>query len=407
MSLQGKRILLGVGGSVSAYKAAEVARAFMKEGAVVDVIPTAAAQKFVTPLLFEALTGRAVHTDVMQMHDGTIPHIELAYAADLVVVCPATADLLSSMAHGRAHDALLATLLSVRAPLVVAPAMETRMWSHPATAANVALLEERGALFVGPVDGALASGRSGKGRLAPIDDIVEAGRAALVDDDLRGHTVVVTAGPTAEDVDPVRFLTNRSTGKMGVALAVAAARRGAQVHLVHGPMSTTVPTLSGLHVHPVRAAQQMCDVVTGLVDDGATLAILAAAVADYTPAQVAEQKIKKTATGGDLDAIPLKRTPDILATLGQARQEMQASTPVLVGFAAETQDVTHNGQKKLAKKKVDLICANDVSGTQSAFGSDDNAVIVLSVDQEPKQLPRMSKADIADAILDEAKRFLP
>ncbi len=404
-TLEGKKILVGVGGSIAAYRACDVIRDLRAAGATVTVAPTKGALAFVTALTFEALSGRAPLIDALEVEDGRIPHIEHAYETDLAVVVPASANLLARMANGIADEALLLTLLSVRAPLVIAPAMETRMWTHPATQKNEQVLRERGAIFVGPVEGPLASGREGKGRLAPVSDIVDACHAAVSKRDLHGKNVVVTAGPTAEDVDPVRFLTNRSSGKMGIALAKAAARRGANVTLVHGPLPTPPPSgaaLGNLRTVAIRSAEDLCQQTTK-ASEFADLVILAAAVADYAPKDVATTKIKKTE--GNLEAIALKRTPDTLATLVEGRGE--ASSPVIVGFAAETGDLETKARAKLARKKCDVICANDVAAEGIGFQSDDNKVTLFFQSGRDVPLPLAPKSKIAEWILDEVLTILP
>ncbi len=397
--LQNKHVLLGVAGSIAAFKACDLARQLVAEGASVRVAPTRSATRFVTPLTFEALTGRPCLTDVLEMDDGRIPHVEQAYEADLAIVAPASANLLAKMAHGMADEALLATLLSVRAPLVVAPAMETRMWQHPATQENVELLRSRGAILVDPDDGKLASGRVGEGRLASLERILEAARRALTEPDLERRHVVITAGPTAEDIDPVRYLTNRSSGRMGFALATAASRRGARVTLVHGRTSAPLPTGQGIEMVPVRSAQEMHDaVMSALEERHVDAAILAAAVADFRPAAVQLEKIKKASGGLD---VAFERTPDILAAVG-ARGER----PVLVGFAAETSDVARNARKKLEQKRCDVICANDVSAPGLGFDSEDNHLVLHFKEGEPKDLGRGSKLTLADGVLDAVRDLL-
>lgn len=391
--LHEKRILLGVGGSIAAYKACELARAMMREGAMVTVAPTRAATRFVTPLTFEGLTGRPCLLDVLDAEGGNIPHVEEAYGADLVVVAPASANLLARMAQGFADEALLATLLSVRAPLLVAPAMESRMWQHPATQQNVELLRSRGAIFVDPARGALASGRDGEGRLATVEDIVEACCRALTEPDLERRHVLITAGPTVEDIDPVRYLTNRSSGKMGFALAVAASRRGARVTLVHGPTTAPVPTAHGVDAVAVRSAAQMHDAVMDhLRSSPVDVAILAAAVADYRPAQVAEQKLKKSAESLTL---PLERTADILAAVGALDDR-----PLLVGFAAETENLVANARSKLERKNCDLICANDVSLPDVGFDTSTNQLTLLLRGGAVIELGHGAKLEVAHGVLD-------
>lgn len=387
-----KKVLVGVGGSIAAYRACDVVRRLRELGIEVRVAPTRAAQAFVTPLTWEALSGRPILGGVLDVEHGRIPHIEEAYAADAALVAPASADLLARMAHGLADEALLATLLSVRAPVVVAPAMETRMWEHPATRENVAVLARRGVRFVGPVAGALASGRSGSGRLASVDAIVEAVLAVLDAQDLAGVRVLVTAGPTVEDIDPVRFLSNRSSGRMGVAVARAAALRGASVELVHGPLRIEVPPTPGLTAHPARSAADMHALVQRLVGS-VDIAVLSAAVADARPATVAARKLKK---GEDaFTSIPLTPTKDILAGLGKTH----ARAVTLVGFAAETHDVERYAHDKLARKGCALIVANDVGEAGSGFDVDTNRVYLARAGGGA-WLPPMPKDDVAHAILD-------
>lgn len=393
--LDGKRVLLGVTGSIAAYKACELVRELRRTGAEVQVASTRAASAFVTPLTFEALSGRRVLGDVLEVDQGKIPHVEEAYKADLAVVAPASADCLAKMTHGLADEALFATLLAYRGPLLVAPAMETEMWAHPATTHNVVILKERGVSFVGPVQGPLASGRSGSGRLAPIPRILEACLQQLVKQDLAGKRVLVTAGPTCEDLDPVRFLSNRSSGRMGVAIARAAAHRGAEVTLVHGPLKDELPELDNLTPQPVRSAQAMFDACTAQTFD---VAVLAAAVADYAPADVAEQKLKKGDGGLSLE---LARTPDILAHLGRDRGGIQ----VLVGFAAETERVLENARRKLDNKGADLICANNVSESGSGFLSRSNRITLVSRRGET-DLGMLTKDVAADRIVSQIVKML-
>lgn len=397
--LQGKHVLLGVSGSIAAYKACELARQLVAEGARVRVAPTRSATRFVTPLTFEALTGTPCLEGVLDMEDGRIPHVEEAYDADLVIVAPATANLIAKMAHGMADEALLATLLSVRSPVVIAPAMETRMWRHPATQENVEVLRSRGAIIVEPDDGKLASGREGEGRLATLERILEAGRRALTEPDLERRHIIITAGPTAEDIDPVRYLTNRSSGRMGFALATAASRRGALVTLVHGLTAAPLPTGQGIELVPVRSAQEMHDAVMAALDERRVdAAILAAAVADFRPVGVKTEKIKKDE--GAL-ALSFERTPDILAEVGRREDR-----PVLVGFAAETRDVAANARKKLEEKRCDLICANDVSAPGVGFDSEDNHLVLHRRQGEPLDLGRGSKLALANRVLDAVVELL-
>lgn len=406
LRLAGRHVVVGVGGSVAAYRAVDLVRDLRALGATVRVAPTASAQRFVTPLLFEAISGTPCLVSSLDLDAGRIPHVEEAYKAGVVVVTPASADLIAKMAAGFADEAILSLLLSFRGPVVVAPAMETHMWSHPATQQNIATLRARGVVVTGPVDGPLASGRSGQGRLAPIASVVEAVVAALTTQDLAGVRALVTAGPTVEDLDPVRSLTNRSSGKMGVLVARELALRGAAVDVVHGPLKIEVPHTPGLTAVPVRSARQMAEAVFARTDapDGAggggaalDVAVLAAAVADFTPKNVAAQKIKK---GAEAPTIELTTTTDILKTLGTGPRRPR----VLVGFAAETTDVVDNAHGKRERKGCSFVVANDVgpSATGSGFDVDSNRVYLA---RDPKSasawLPLLSKEETAVRIVDE------
>jgi phosphopantothenoylcysteine decarboxylase/phosphopantothenate--cysteine ligase len=401
--LAGAHVVVGLAGSIACYRACDVIRDLRALGATVRTSPTRGAQAFVTPLLLEALSGQPCLLTSLDVDAGRIPHVEEAYKARAVVVAPASADVLAKMAAGFADEAILSLLLSFTGPVVVAPAMETHMWHHPATQENVARLRQRGVVVVGPVDGPLASGRSGAGRLAPTEDIVEAVVAAVVEKDLTGVRAVVTAGPTVEDIDPVRSITNRSSGKMGTAVARALALRGAQVTLVHGPLKHAPRKTPGLTTVAVRSAHDMAQATFAAVDAGCDIAVLSAAVADYTPAHVAAQKIKKH-TGAP--HIELVRTVDILATLG-ARP---APRPLLVGFAAETNDVEQATAEKRERKNCALVVGNDVSGRDGGAGFDvDTNRVYLARDpaRGPSAwLPQMSKDDVAWALADEIGALL-
>jgi phosphopantothenoylcysteine decarboxylase / phosphopantothenate---cysteine ligase len=389
--LAGTHIVVGIAGSIAAYRACDVIRRLRDHGATVRPAPTTGAQAFCTPKLFEAIAGMAPLTTSLDVEHGRIPHVEEAHRAACVIVAPASADILAKMAAGIADEAILSLLLSFRGPVLVAPAMESNMWDHPATQANVALLQQRGVLFVGPTVGALASGRSGGGRMSDIDSIIEAVLAACTPPSWRGRRLLVTAGPTVEDIDPVRFLTNRSSGKMGVAIARAAALRGADVELVHGPMKAAITPTPGMRLHPVRGAEQMHNQVHALIG-GCDVVICAAAVADYTPVAMASRKLKKS--DGVLEHIRLKLTKDILASIGALSKR-----PLLVGFAAETHDVEHNARAKLLSKRCDLVVGNDVSQPEQGFDVDDNRVLLCGHDGS-RWLEAMSKEACAEAILD-------
>lgn len=399
--LAGQHVVVGVGGSVAAYRACDVIRRLRELGATLRVAPTRGAQAFITPLTLEALSGAPCLLTSLDIEHGRIPHVEEGHRAHCVVVAPASADLLAKMATGFADEALLSLLLSFRGPLVLAPAMETHMWEHPATQENVRILRARGALCIGPVEGPLASGRNGSGRLAHVDDIVEGVVAACTKKDLTGRRIVVTAGPTVEDIDPVRFLTNRSSGKMGVLVAREAALRGAQVELVHGPLKSHVPSTPGLVCHPVRSAEQMRAATLAIVDSSRSVdaAILAAAVADSTPQTVAVRKLKKSE--GGLVAIDLTPTVDILASLGSRSDRAFA----LIGFAAETHDVERYAEDKRVRKNCDLIVGNDVSAPDSGFDVDTNR-IYLARAHGSAWLPLASKEAVAQRVIDELRALL-
>jgi phosphopantothenoylcysteine decarboxylase/phosphopantothenate--cysteine ligase len=393
MTLSGRRIVLGVSGGIAAYKAAELVRLFVKAGAEVRVMMTEGARKFVQPLTFQALSQHPVAVDIFDLHEeATIGHIELADRAELLVIAPASADVIARLAHGLANDVVTTVALACRAPLLVAPAMNVNMWSHPATAANVALLRARGATIIGPGSGELACGWVGSGRMSEPPEIVAAaegllGRAR----DLAGRAVLVTAGPTFEAIDPVRFVGNRSTGKMGFAIAEAAAARGAAVTLVAGP--TALPTPGGVARVDVESARQMREAVMERAAAQAAI-VMAAAVADYRPAEIAPTKLKKAALG-EAPSIRLTQNPDILAELGR----MAAPRPLLVGFAAETDDVERRAVEKRAQKGCDLLVANDVSEEGSGFGTDTNRVLLVD-GEGAAWLPRLTKREVADRILD-------
>jgi phosphopantothenoylcysteine decarboxylase / phosphopantothenate---cysteine ligase len=394
--LQGKHIVVGVAGSIAAYRACDVMRRLRDLGATVRPAPTQGAQAFCTPKLFEALCAMPALTSSLDVERGIIPHVEEAHRAAAVVVAPASADILAKMAAGIADEAILSLLLSFRGPVIVAPAMESNMWNHEATTANVALLRQRGVEFVGPVEGSLASGRSGSGRMASIDAIVESVVAATTKKTMQGHRVLVTAGPTVEDIDPVRFLSNRSSGKMGLAVARTLALRGADVHLVHGPMKVEPISLKGLTLHPVRSAADMHQQVHALVG-GCDIAVLAAAVADYTTDKAA-RKLKKS--DGLLEHLALTPTTDILASLGAS-----PTPPMLVGFAAETHDVERYAQAKREKKRCDMVVGNDVSGASVGFDVDDNRVFICTADRA-EWLPTQTKEGCAEQLVDAMEQLL-
>jgi phosphopantothenoylcysteine decarboxylase/phosphopantothenate--cysteine ligase len=404
--LKGRRIILGVTGGVAAYKAAFLASRLTQAGAIVDVVMTEAATRFVTPLTFQAVTRRAVYTDMFEITAGEspdevrIPHIALAKSADLLLVAPATGNTLARLAQGLADNLLTAIALATPAPFLIAPAMESDMWAHPATQANAATLRERGAAFVGPGAGHLASGAEGVGRMSEPEEILEMARVVLGrGGDLAERRVVVSAGGTREAIDPVRFVSNYSSGKMGHALALAARDRGAHVTLVTAPTCLADPV--GVETVHVESAAAMRDAVLS-ASDGADALVMAAAVADYRPVQAVAQKIKKT---GDQLNLQLSRTPDILAEVARLREAGRGPS-VAVGFAAETEDLLENARDKLERKRLDLIAANDVSAIDAGFAVDTNRVTLLSADGVVEALPLMAKEDVAHQIWDRVCQLL-
>jgi phosphopantothenoylcysteine decarboxylase/phosphopantothenate--cysteine ligase len=392
-------IALGVTGGIGAYKAVEVARGLQKAGHDVVAVMTRSARKFVGPLTFEAITRRRVITD--QFAPGVnadIEHITIASEIDLLLVAPATANVIGKFANGIADDFLTALYLATRAPVLIAPAMNTNMFDHPSVRDNIDRLMSRGVQFVDPGSGYLACGWIGKGRLAEPEEIVAAASQVLQPaGPFRGRRVVITAGPTHEPIDPVRFLGNRSSGKMGFALAAEAARRGATVTLVAGP--TTVDPPPTVELVRVRTAAEMYHAVIGRAST-ADVVIMAAAVADYTPVQVAPEKISKD---DETLTIHFTRTADILAELG--RQRGSRERPVLVGFAAETTDVVPKARSKRQAKQVDLIVANDVSRTDAGFEQDANAVILIGANGE-QAVPLQPKVAVARVVLDRIESLL-
>jgi len=403
------RITLGVTGGIAAYKSAELVRRLQDEGHTIQVVMTRAAREFITPLTFAALSGQRVISDLFSNEPGAagslesaIDHIAVAQRTDLLLVAPATADILAKFAHGVADDFLTTLHLAVTVPVVVAPAMNVNMWQHAATQENVATLRARGVRIVEPNAGYLACGMIGAGRLAELDAILAAVRETLsgaqpgmaVPQDLAGETVLVTAGPTCEDIDPVRYLTNRSSGKMGYAIAAAVARRGAKVTLVSGP--TALPTPEDVERVDVRSAEEMLEAVRARFA-GSTMGIFAAAVADYRVVERASEKIKR---GEEPLTLRLEPNADILETMAREKGER-----LIVGFAAETENVAENARKKLSTKNADLIVANDVTAEGAGFDGDTNVVTMFSRDGRDLPLPRLSKSDAANRILDEVLRL--
>ena len=384
-------IALGVSGGIAAYKACEIVRGLYKAGSDVQVILTRNAARFITPLTLQTLSGRKVLMEAWDLDaDETVRHIELSRNIDALVVAPATANILAKFARGVADDFLSTFYVSVTAPVVVAPAMNTRMWLHPATQDNLDVLRSRGVQIVEPGSGWLAERETGWGRLAEPEEIIQLTLAAAArSNQLAGKIVLVTAGPTREPIDPVRVLSNRSSGKMGYAIAAAAARRGARVILVSGPVS--LPSPFGVEVVPVHTSAQMREEVQRAKPQ-ADAVFMAAAISDYTAAPAAA-KIKKSGVAMTLTLHP---APDILAELGQDK-----GRAVLVGFAAETENLLENARSKLERKNLDYIVANDVSREEIGFDSGDNEVTILARRGEPVRVAKASKAEIAEAILDQ------
>jgi phosphopantothenoylcysteine decarboxylase / phosphopantothenate---cysteine ligase len=400
------KVALGVGGGIAAYKAAELARALQERGCTVEVVMTASAQQFVQPLTFAALTGRRVITGLWadqsagdQILSSAVAHIRVAQDNDMLAVAPATADLIAKFAHGIADDFLTTLYLAFTGRVVLAPAMNTNMWQHPATAANIATLRERGHVIVEPDSGLLACGTTGPGRLAEPEQIADAVIAAdsprpAVRRDLEGETVVITAGPTREPLDPVRYISNRSSGKMGYALAEVAIARGANVVLISGPVAIHEP--EGARMVHVETARDMRTAVMEALRD-ATIIVKAAAVADYQVTNVPKQKLKKTATRMSLEFDP---TPDILAEVGQNKGDR-----LLIGFAAETQNLIDEARRKMSTKNCDMVVGNLVNQENTGFESDENEVVLVLRTGESIPLARASKRVIADQILDQALRL--
>ena len=393
--LTGKRVVVGVTGGIAAYKTCELVRLLKKAGASVRVVMTEHAKEFVAPLTFETLSGNQVYSDNFNKA-WEIGHISLQNFADLTIIAPATANIIGKMASGIADDLLSTTVMAMTTPVLIAPAMNSGMWRNAATKDNMETLRRRAVHVVGPGSGDLACGISDIGRMAEPSEIFEKAKEILLAKrDFEGKTVLVTAGPTREKLDPVRFLSNRSTGKMGYAIAEAAQKRGARVELVSGPVSIPVP--ASVNVTCVESTQDMFNAVTEIAKR-ADVVIQAAAPADFTPETVKDQKIKKT---GDSMTLTLVATPDIAKYLGSQKREGQ----VLVAFAAETENVTENAQGKRKRKNADLIVANDVTKPGAGFGVDTNVVTILS-DEGVTEYPQMPKKDVADKILDHVERIL-
>jgi phosphopantothenoylcysteine decarboxylase/phosphopantothenate--cysteine ligase len=405
--VQDKRIILGVTGSIAAYKAADLASKLTQAGAQVDVIMTDAAQRFITPLAFQAVTGRPVYTSMWTGVGEGLPthiaHVGLGEGATLLVIAPATANTLAKLAHGLADDLLSVTALAARCPVVVAPAMDGGMYMHPATQANLAVLRARGVVVIEPDEGRFASGLVGRGRLPETPALLGQIRRVLGREGvLAGRRVVVTAGGTREPIDPVRQVTNRSSGKQGYALAQAALDAGADVTLISAANGLPVPV--GAALVPVTTAEEMLNAVLAHIEDADAL-IMAAAVADFRPATVADQKIKKSGDNTAGLTIVLERTPDILEAVKVARAD-HGWPHVVVGFAAESRDLLENAQDKLRRKGMDLIAANDISATDAGFEVDTNRIVLLDADGGMTELGLISKAAAGEAVVRRAAMLL-
>ncbi|MBW8064352.1 MAG: bifunctional phosphopantothenoylcysteine decarboxylase/phosphopantothenate--cysteine ligase CoaBC [Nitrospira sp.] len=386
----GKQIILGVSGSIAAYKAVELLRVLVREGAAVSVVMTEAATRFVNPLTFEVLSRQPVTSNLFAAHQELL-HLTLAERADLLVIAPATANVLAKCALGLADDLLSTMMLTTRCPVIIAPAMDGGMWDHPAVQLHTTVIRQRGVTVLEPEEGLLASGKVGRGRLTDQEAILSAIEARLSPRrDWVGQRVLVSAGPTQEAIDPVRFIGNRSSGKMGYALAQAARERGAEVILVTGPTALAPP--HGVEVVPVLTAEDMGKaLITRLA--WSTVVLMAAAVADFRPRRSSQQKIKKEARTGM--TLELEPTPDILETLAKQR-----SSQVIVGFAAETEPPLRHAEQKLKRKGIDLVVGNDVTADQCGFGSDFNAAVLVDRDGRVVELELMPKRELADRILD-------
>jgi len=393
--LSNKTIVLGITGSIAAYKAAEIASQLTQAGAKVNVIMTQEAIQFISPITFRAITGRPLVTEMFDLaSEFSIEHVSLAEAADIVVIAPATANIIAKLAAGIADDMLCCTVLATKAPMVIAPAMETNMYNNPITQDNLSKLKARNFVIIGPARGWLASGKEGLGRLADINDIIGGIRQVLErGGDLAGKHIVVTAGGTQEPIDPVRYISNRSSGKMGYALAEAACDRGAEVTLITAP--TSLPEPIGVDVVKVNTAQEMRQAVAKVTPQADAL-VMAAAVADYRPKNTAKEKIKK---GKAELTLELECTPDILSTI--------KGNFIKVGFAAESSNLEGNAKEKLEQKGLDLIVANDITASDGGFGADTNRVTIIDRKGKIDNLPLLAKREVAERILDRVGKLLP
>jgi phosphopantothenoylcysteine decarboxylase/phosphopantothenate--cysteine ligase len=395
--LKGKRIVLGVTGGIAAYKAAEFVRLLVKEEAEVHVVMTESAQKFMAPLTFQTLSGNPVVADPFALlEDAQIGHIALADLAELVVILPATANIIGKIANGIADDFLSTMVMATKAPVLLVPSMNVNMWENKALQKNIQTLIGMGYHLMEPGEGELACHWYGKGRLPELNEVIEKMEDLFSPKDLKGEKIVITAGPTQEPIDPVRYITNRSSGKMGYALAKTARRRGAEVVLITGPVSLP-PVRGDIQWAPVRSAEEMREAVFSHLE-GSSVVIKAAAVSDYRPRVTSEKKIKK---GSTEYILALERTKDILEELGKKK-----GNRILIGFAAETEDVMANAKKKLLEKNLDFIVVNDVTQPGSGFGSDTNQVKILYPSGQAKDLPMMTKDEVSQFILDDVVRLL-
>ena len=399
--LFGKRITLGVTGSIAAYKAADLASKLTQAGAQVDVILTGAAEKFVSPLTFQSVTGRRAYTDTdLWGNEAHVLHVGLGHAADLLVIAPCTANTIAKLAHGQANDLLAVTALAMQSPLLIAPAMDGGMYDHPATQENIEILKKRGATFIGPAEGHLASGLSGVGRMLETGEILGHIRVLLGQKGpLAGKKIVVTAGGTQEPLDPVRVITNRSSGKQGYALAQSALDMGAQVTLITAHTALTPPV--GARIINVETAKQMLDAVLAESAKSDAL-VMAAAVADFRPRDRAKDKIKKE---GGIPQIELEATEDILKTVASERSRNECPR-LVVGFAAESRDLLENAAHKLKSKGLDFIAANDISSSSAGFAVETNRVTLLFADGSKEELPLISKTEVAEIILGRVSKLL-
>ena len=395
--LSGKEIILGVTGGIAAYKAAELVRELTKREAEVRVVMTRNAQEFITPLTFQTLSGNPVQTDLFSLIEGSkIGHVALADMADLVAIAPATANIIGKVANGIADDFLSTMIMATKSPVLFAASMNVNMWRNVAVQQNVATLKKAGYHFIGPEEGDLACEVIGQGRLAAVADILECIEELLVEKDMKGNRVLITAGPTHEPIDPVRFITNRSSARMGFALARMARRRGTDVILISGPTHLPVPR-GNIRFISVRTASEMRDAVLEHYKECSTI-IKAAAVSDYRPKLTSSQKLKKLNARVSLE---LERNPDIIGEIGSLKGDR-----VLVGFAAETEDLIANAREKLKDKHLDLIVANDVSRSDSGFATETNRVIIIDSQGKMDPLPLKSKDEVANIILDKVLEIL-